>query len=364
MCGADCGVDGPCVGYALETNIPVPLEGLKAASETLRTFTVRESIDLIDRNGDADKLDTVAVLRDRTTGQTQPLGAPSGCAISGTPEGRPISQRSASASRRWRSRRRLAFPESESTRTVASRTAMMTRRCHPAHFRLAGRRRSRRSAGRGARTTTAVCRVHGRVFVRSSEAAMAMRLTERSSGGPMGVPPNGGSASPFFSADGRYVGFTSNATNLLSPGVDTNGQPDAFVYDRQTGTTERVSVGPGGVQGDNVSGGTILSVTAGSRCSRAGPTICRPGNDTNGVFDVRPRPPDRHTERVSAGLGGAREPGFAAGGTSADGRYVAFNSIATNLLGPGQTRTGAPMRPTTTGRRTTERRVNVGPGGR
>ena len=40
---------------------------------------------------------------------------------------------------------------------------------------------------------------------------------------------------PAISADGRFVAFNSDATNLV-PG-DTNGARDVFVRDRQTGTT-------------------------------------------------------------------------------------------------------------------------------
>src|SRR6185436_4097188 len=52
-----------------------------------------------------------------------------------------------------------------------------------------------------------------------------------------------------ISADGRFVAFWSDATNLVAG--DTNGFADVFVHDRQTGGTERVSVGPLGVQGDS-----------------------------------------------------------------------------------------------------------------
>ena len=55
-----------------------------------------------------------------------------------------------------------------------------------------------------------------------------------------GTDANGASMEPVVSADGRYVVFTSVASNLVAS--DTNGQADVFVYDRQTGTTTRVSV--------------------------------------------------------------------------------------------------------------------------
>ena len=51
-----------------------------------------------------------------------------------------------------------------------------------------------------------------------------------------------------ISGDGRYVAFSSDATNLVP--ADTNGYPDVFVRDRQTSTTARVSVTSSGSQGN------------------------------------------------------------------------------------------------------------------
>ena len=59
---------------------------------------------------------------------------------------------------------------------------------------------------------------------------------------------NGGSYYPAVSADGRYVAFDSHASNLVVG--DTNGAVDVFVHDRHTGATERVSVDGSGNQGD------------------------------------------------------------------------------------------------------------------
>jgi len=55
---------------------------------------------------------------------------------------------------------------------------------------------------------------------------------------------HGESYAPSLSADGRYVAFASLAGDLVSD--DTNGASDIFVYDRRTGTTERVSVASDG----------------------------------------------------------------------------------------------------------------------
>ena len=54
-----------------------------------------------------------------------------------------------------------------------------------------------------------------------------------------------------ISADGRYVAFSSHATNLVNS--DNNGQEDIFIYDRQTGITERVSAHSNGTEGNGQS---------------------------------------------------------------------------------------------------------------
>ena len=92
---------------------------------------------------------------------------------------------------------------------------------------------------------------------------------------------NGASSVSAISADGRYVAFVSQATNLLAPGTPAvpAGQ-QIYVRDRQTGLTSLVSV-------DN------------------DPVSPNPGNGVSNVPSI-----------------------------SADGRYVAFVSLATNLLAP------------------------------
>ena len=67
----------------------------------------------------------------------------------------------------------------------------------------------------------------------------------------------GASGIPSISADGRFVAFVSGATNLVS--ADTNGRLDAFVRDRQLGTTTRVSVASGGGPGSLDSFDPIVS---------------------------------------------------------------------------------------------------------
>ena len=71
----------------------------------------------------------------------------------------------------------------------------------------------------------------------------ATTVTTRVSVDDSGTQSNSDSFRPSISADGRYVAFYSEASNLV-PG-DTNGATDVFVYDRRSGATKRVSVAAG-----------------------------------------------------------------------------------------------------------------------
>src|SRR5690606_11863360 len=131
---------------------------------------------------------------------------------------------------------------------------------------------------------------------------------------------------PSISADGRFVAFQSVATNLV-PG-DTNGNNDVFVHDRQTGVTQRVSVASDGAQGNGIS--TTASISADGRfvAFQSAASNLVPG-DTNGATDVFVH--DRQTgvtERVSVASDGAQgNANTSEASLSADGRYVAFQSV-------------------------------------
>ena len=72
-----------------------------------------------------------------------------------------------------------------------------------------------------------------------------------------GREADGASFTPAISADGRWVAFASSASTLVSG--DTNGTEDVFVYDRVRRTTERVSVSPAGEQSNGDSYGPAIS---------------------------------------------------------------------------------------------------------
>jgi Tol biopolymer transport system component len=169
------------------------------------------------------------------------------------------------------------------------------------------------------------------IFVRDRQSGTTERVSV-SSGGAQG---NGASSLPSISADGRYVAFASSARNLV-PG-DSNGQQDIFVRDRQGGTTVRASVATGGAQANSFS--DFPSISADGRCvafqSFASSLVPL---DTNGTWDVFVRDLQAGTtERVSIDSSGAQGNGASERpAISADGRCVAFDSSATNLV-PGDT---------------------------
>ena len=160
-------------------------------------------------------------------------------------------------------------------------------------------------------------------------------VTSRVSIGPGGIEADNLSARPALSADGLHVAFMSIAGNLV-PG-DTNGAWDTFVHDRQTGTTTRVSVGPGGIEGN--SGSYRPSLSADGRWvafySRASNLV--PG-DANGDYDAFVRDTQLGLTTLvsvdSAGLHGNSSSLFP--WISADARHVAFESQSDNLV-PGDT---------------------------
>jgi Tol biopolymer transport system component len=165
-------------------------------------------------------------------------------------------------------------------------------------------------------------------FTASCNVTLPIQLVSVDSSGAQG---NNDSYEPMLSEDGRYVAFSSRAANMV-PG-DTNGICDVFVHDRQTKTTERVSVDSNGVQGDSDSYAPSISADGRYVAFYSYATNLVSG-DTNGTFDIFVY--DRQTkttERVSVDSAGVQGNGSSeAHSISADGRYVAFSSDASNLV--------------------------------
>jgi Tol biopolymer transport system component len=148
-----------------------------------------------------------------------------------------------------------------------------------------------------------------------------------------GSQANSQSEYPVISADGRYVAFASDATNIIAG--DTNGYRDVFEFNRETGKTIRVSVATDGTQADAGTQAFVISI------SSDGQFVAFPSlatnlvlNDTNKAWDIFVHDRDKgETTRVSVSSDGQQANAGSYGASiSSDGRYVAFGSNATNLV--------------------------------
>lgn len=165
------------------------------------------------------------------------------------------------------------------------------------------------------------------IFLRNLENGTTERISLDSSGQEVAAY----SEEPAISASGRFVAFMSKGETLITG--DTNGRPDIFVRDRVTGTTTRVSVDSAGAEAGNWSQGASISadgkiVAFTSRAKNLTPT------DTNGTWDAfihnRITGETRRVSVDSANLEANSYTTFAT--VSPDGRTVAFESPASNLV--------------------------------
>ncbi|MFA5891858.1 MAG: hypothetical protein WDA27_13060 [Actinomycetota bacterium] len=174
--------------------------------------------------------------------------------------------------------------------------------------------------------------------------------TEAVSVGIDGGLGDGPSRSPSISADGRFVAFTSAAANLVSG--DLNDEPDIFVRDLTAGRTTRVSVASSGSEANGPSYAPAISGNgrfiafvseATNLVSPEIPPACAMQEQPCAQTYVYDRSTGR-SELVSAAANGtpgnddvadAESPAI-----SADGRYVAFASWASNLVAGDTNRCG------------------------
>ncbi|MCB0218058.1 MAG: PD40 domain-containing protein, partial [Chrysiogenetes bacterium] len=159
-----------------------------------------------------------------------------------------------------------------------------------------------------------------------------------------GAEASGGSTDPAISADGRFVAFASAATDLIVG--DTNGFSDIFLHDRDVDdddvldeagfiSTVRVSESSGGAQAN--AGSTLPSISAnGNFITFESVATNLVSGDSNGVRDIFVNAPSTGgTSRVSLNTDSAQ--GDAASNIpfiSGDGRYITFHSAASNLVVP------------------------------
>ncbi|RIL04457.1 MAG: hypothetical protein DCC71_14120 [Proteobacteria bacterium] len=168
----------------------------------------------------------------------------------------------------------------------------------------------------------------GDVFVRDlGFGGTVTRVSVTQTGGQA----NQASASPAISADGRYVAFSSFASNLVTS--DTNGVSDIFVRDRVAGTTQLVSVSTAGQVANGASVAPAVSADGRYVAFRSVASNLV-ADDTNGFQDVFVHDRvARTTERVSVpDLSGQANGHSFELDISGEGRYVVFESAATNLV--------------------------------
>jgi Tol biopolymer transport system component len=174
------------------------------------------------------------------------------------------------------------------------------------------------------------------VFVRDMQASTTTRVSLDTAGGE----PNNQSSVPSISAEGRYVVFSSAASDLVpADGTAGPGGVDVFVRDLQLATTSRASVDtaggdPDGPSGNLFSGGPSISADGRYVAFSTAASDLVP-DDGNSTHDVVVRDlATRTTTLASAGALGEQANDLSGGPSiSADGRYVAFKSFATNLAG-------------------------------
>src|SRR5688572_22752368 len=153
--------------------------------------------------------------------------------------------------------------------------------------------------------------------------------------GLSGVPGNEDSHFVSISGDGRYLAFSSHAWNLVTG--DTNGDSDIFVHDRQTRTTIRASLTALGQQANNNSYVPVISpdgrfVAFSSFASNL------VANDVNSAPDAFVRDLQAGTTTlVGLDSAGAQPNAFSTATSVSDGgRYAGFLTTASNVV-PGDT---------------------------
>jgi len=173
------------------------------------------------------------------------------------------------------------------------------------------------------------------VFVRDRVNGTTQRISIASDGTQANGDSGGNYLGTAISADGRYVVFSSSASNLVPS--DNNGKPDLFVHDRINSFTMRanltnngsqMSIGHSGLFGLSSDGRYVVFSSTDSNLV---------ANDSNGQADIFVRDlVSSITERVSIANDGSqtnlqsRDPAI-----SANGRYVSFISMASNLVSGG-----------------------------
>ncbi|MDZ7732595.1 MAG: hypothetical protein U5R31_05265 [Acidimicrobiia bacterium] len=141
------------------------------------------------------------------------------------------------------------------------------------------------------------------MFVRDTQTGTTTRVSVATDG----TQGNDESSEPAISADGRYIAFHSSAGNLVPD--DTNGAADVFVRDTRTGTTTRVSVATDGTPANDRSRESAISADGRYIAFESSADNLVPDQHQRPHRRVRPRHRDRHHHRVSVVTDGTQSNG-------------------------------------------------------
>lgn len=170
----------------------------------------------------------------------------------------------------------------------------------------------------------------------STSALAALSIFRASASGSIEADNN--SRAPSVSGSGQFIAFSSSAANLLTFGFDINGFSDIYLYNKFTRALARVSLTPDSIETDNSSQTPSISSDGRYIAFASDATnLLGIGGDTNGVTDIFVHDMLTHvTTRVSLASGGTQADNSSMNpAISADGRFVTFASDAANLLGIG-----------------------------
>jgi Tol biopolymer transport system component len=180
---------------------------------------------------------------------------------------------------------------------------------------------------------------HDNVYLFDRDSGVTT-LVSHAAGSPS-TPGNGDADEATASADGRYLAFASSATNLIAGQSDANNGADVFLFDRVSGTTVLVShsSAAAATAGNGQSLNPVLSADGGTLAFTTLATDLIPGQAGGGagIYNVVVFDRGAGTLALASHVPGS---GTTAGNgisyapaTSADGRFIAFGSAATNLVG-------------------------------
>lgn len=321
---------------SIEALDPVPLDGLAQTSST-NVFVTAEAIAERDLNGDEtsskwDRTDHVVTIADRLTGALAPIGdlAADGTIAPGRAVAR-IAQPPFNFPAIAIEEDLIAFLEPEPVQFMRDANANGNVFETILRFFRAGR------AGSGAMNllpsldipVDADLRVghrslalsNGRLFFRVPEAAAARQTLRLGSAVPSGATPNRPSSDASLSADGSFVAFTSEATDLVAG--DRGVFADVFVRDMATGGVQRIS---GNFLGGEANGSSVRSSLSGD-----GRWVVFESLASNILSTPTPLPSiflhDRSTHTTRLIAPGARSPVI-----SGDGSSVAFERSSRVLV--------------------------------